>query len=51
MGKTEDEYLEFALFKWFCLERTVGVPLDGHMVKAKANPFVTRLKIENFQHT
>jgi hypothetical protein len=48
MANKQNEDLKFALFKWFCLERTAGVALDGHMIKAKANHFVTRLKTETF---
>jgi hypothetical protein len=28
--------------------RTAGVPFDGHMIKPKANHFVTRLKLRTF---
>jgi hypothetical protein len=38
--------LEDELFEWFCHARTYNIPVEGPMVKEKANEIVLKMEIE-----
>jgi hypothetical protein len=42
MRNAEKEGLKYALFEWFCQERSAGVPVHRSMIKAKANHFMAK---------
>lgn len=44
----EHEDLTNSLFKLFCLEWSVGIPIEGPVIKAEANEFVICMNTETF---
>lgn len=43
--------LESILFEWFTQQRSLGIPISGTMIKAKAEEIALRMKLDNFRST
>ena len=47
--KSKFSEINHLMLLWFKMARDKNIPVSGHMLRAKANPFAEELNIENFQ--
>ena len=43
------EQVDKAILKWFCLQRSQHIPIDGTMIKEKALVFAEKFNLPNFK--